>query len=153
MIEDTDFEVYLYISSDKFSISAFTKSDSKTIYFREHLLNSNKTQINQQELEDFISQNIFSVEKSLNQFVKNYKGKDDPKLDPLYRDIERRYQKRYNKLFEDACEVEHRHLTSLAEALSKEFKISKEKIKAIMEGFGESTEDLYLYVNKNKYII
>ena len=71
MIEDTDFEVYLYISSDKFSISAFTKSDSKTIYFREHLLNSNKTQINQQELEDFISQNIFSVEKSLNQFVKN----------------------------------------------------------------------------------
>ena len=36
-----------------------------------HLLNSNKTQINQQELEDFISQNIFSVEKSLNQFVKN----------------------------------------------------------------------------------
>jgi hypothetical protein len=105
------------------------------------------------ELFDWANYEMKYKQDELNQFVKNYKGKDDPKLDPLYRDIERRYQKRYNKLFEDACEVEHRHLTSLAEALSKEFKISKEKIKAIMEGFGESTEDLYLYVNKNKYII
>lgn len=71
MIEDTDFEVYLYVSFDKFSMSVFNMSDFKTIYFKENLINSDKIQINQKELEDFISQNIFSIEKSLNQFVKN----------------------------------------------------------------------------------
>ena len=89
----------------------------------------------------------------LDQFVKEYKGKDDPKTDELYRDIERRYQKRYNKLFEDAHEVENRHLESLAEALGKEFKVCKKKIKTIMETFGGATEDLYIYVDKNKYTI
>jgi len=76
-----------------------------------------------------------------------------PKTDTLYRDIERRYQKRYNKLFADACEVEHRHLTGLTEALAKEFKVDKEKIKTIMETFGEATENLYLYVKQNRYTI
>ena len=37
----------------------------------------------------------------LNEFVKNYQGNEDPKTDNQYRDIERRYQKRYNKLYED----------------------------------------------------
>ena len=69
MIEESDFEVYLYVSPNKFSISVFTKFNSKTIYFKEHLFNSNKTNISQQELENFISQNIFSIEKLLNQFV------------------------------------------------------------------------------------
>ena len=70
-----------------------------------------------------------------------------------YMDIEKRYRKRYNKLFEDAHEVENRHLESLAEALGKEFKVNKKKIKTIMETFGEATEDLYLYVKQNRYTI
>ena len=70
-----------------------------------------------------------------------------------YMDIEKRYRKRYNKLFEDAYEVEHRHLTGLVEALSKKFKVSKDNIKAIMETFGGTTEELYIYVDKNKYTI
>ena len=89
----------------------------------------------------------------LNEFVKNYQGNGDPKTDTLYRDIERRYQKRHNKLFEDACEVEHRHLTGLAEALAKKFKVNKKKIEKIMEGFGDSTEKLYIYVDKIKYTL
>jgi len=105
------------------------------------------------ELFDWAKYEMKYKQDELNQFIKEYKGKDDPKTDPLYRDIERRYQKRYNKLFEDACEVEHRHLTGLTEALVKEFKVSKEKIKTIMETFGGTTEDLYLYVDKNKYTI
>ena len=70
-----------------------------------------------------------------------------------YMDIEKRYRKRYNKLFEDAYEVEHRHLTGLVEALSKKFKVSKDNIKAIMETFGGTTEELYIYVEQNKYTI
>ena len=70
-----------------------------------------------------------------------------------YMDIEKRYRKRYNKLFEDAYEAEYRHLTGLVEALSKKFKVSKDNIKAIMETFGGTTEELYIYVEQNKYTI
>ena len=70
-----------------------------------------------------------------------------------YMDIEKRYRKRYNKLFEDAYEVEYRHLTGLVEALSKKFKVNKDNIKAIMETFGGTTEELYIYVEQNKYTI
>ena len=105
------------------------------------------------QLFDWANYEIKYKQDELDQFVKEYKGKDDPKTDELYRDIERRYQKRYNKLFEDAYEVENRHLMGLAEALSKKFKVNKKKIETIMETFGDSTEELYLYVDKIKYTI
>ena len=105
------------------------------------------------QLFDWANYEMKYKQDELDQFVKEYKGKEDPKTDSLYRDIERRYQKRYNKLFEDAYDVEIRHLTGLAEALSKKFKVSKEKIKTIMETFGGATEDLYIYVEQNKYTI
>ena len=105
------------------------------------------------ELFEWAKYELKYKQDELDEFVKNYQGNEDPKTDTLYMDIERRYQKRYNKLFEDAYEVENRHLTSLIEALSKEFKISKKKIKKIMETFGGATEDLYRYVEQNKYTI
>ena len=89
----------------------------------------------------------------LDEFVKNYQGNDDPKTDNQYRDIERRYQKRYNKLYEDAYNTELRHLEELAEGLSKEFKVDKKKVKAIMEEFGGTTEGLYLHIDKIKYTL
>ena len=105
------------------------------------------------QLFDWAKYEMKYKQDELDQFVKEYKGKDDPKTDELYRDIERRYQKRYNKLFEDAYDVEIRHLMGLKEALSKKFKVSKEKIETIMEEFGGTTEELYIYVDKNKYTI
>ena len=105
------------------------------------------------QLFDWANYEMKYKQDELDQFVKEYKGKDDPKTDELYRDIERRYQKRYNKLFEDAYDVEIRHLMGLKEALSKKFKVSKEKIETIMEEFGGTTEELYIYVDKNKYTI
>ena len=105
------------------------------------------------ELFDWAKYEMKYKQDELDQFVKNYKGNDDPKTDTLYRDIERRYQKRYNKLFEDAYQVENRHLEGLAEALGKEFKVDKKKVKTIMETFGGTTEDLYIYVDKIKYTL
>mgnify|MGYP006401684235 FL=1 len=105
------------------------------------------------QLFDWAKYEMKYKQDELDEFVKNYQGKDDPKTDELYRDIERRYQKRYNKLFEDAYEMENRHLEGLAEALSKKFKVNKKKIEKIMEAFGGTTEELYIYVDKNKYTI
>ena len=78
-----------------------------------------------------------------------YKGWGDIKFTEQWIDIERRYRKRYSKLFNDAHEVEHRHLTNLVDALIKEFIITREEVKTIMEEFGETTESLYIHVGNN----
>ena len=89
------------------------------------------------------------MQDELDEFIENYQGNEDPKTDRLYMDIEKRYRKRYNKLIADAMEVEQRHLTSLVDVLSKEFIITKEEVRTIMESFGDTTESLYLYMADN----
>ena len=105
------------------------------------------------ELFDWAKYELHYMKDELKAYTKEYMGFSPAEHSDGYMDIEKRYRKRYNKLFEDAYEVEHRHLTSLAEALAKEFKVDKEKIKTIMETFGEATEDLYIYVKQNRYTI
>jgi len=101
------------------------------------------------ELFDWAKYELHYMQDELDKFIKEYKGKEDPKTDYLYFDIQKRYMKRHNKLFADAYEVEHRHLTNLVDELAKEFIITKEEVKVIMEEFGESTESLYLNIANN----
>ena len=101
------------------------------------------------ELFDWAKYELHYMQDELDKFVNEYKGNDDPKTDYLYFDIQKRYMKRHNKLFADAYEVEHRHLTGLIDALVKEFIITKEEVKVIMEEFGDTTESLYIYVANN----
>ena len=89
------------------------------------------------------------MQEELDEFVKNYKGNEDPSTDYLYCDIEKRYMKRYNKLKEDAYEVEQRHLTSLVDELSKEFLITKDEVRDIMEELEDTTEKLYIHIMEN----
>ena len=82
-------------------------------------------------------------------FIKEYKG-FEPKSDRLYHDIEARYRKRYNLLFEDAVKVEQDRLIRLVEHLSKKFDIHKDLINKWMETFDGTTEELYDYCAKHK---
>ena len=104
------------------------------------------------KLFDWAKYELHYMQEELDNFVNEYQG-NDPREDSRYYDIQKRYMKRHNKLMEDAHNTELRHLEELAEGLSKEFKIDKEKIKKIMEEFGEATEDLYHYVDKIKYTL
>ena len=104
------------------------------------------------KLFDWAKYELHYMQEELDNFVNEYQG-NDPREDSRYYDIQKRYMKRHNKLMEDAHNTELRHLEELAEGLSKEFKVDKEKIKKIMEEFGEATEDLYRYVEQNKYTI
>ena len=81
-------------------------------------------------------------------FVNEYQGRD-PKEDSRYYDIQKRYMKRHNKLIEDAHEVELRHLHGLEDELVKEFIITKEEVREIMEEFGDTTESLYIHIADN----
>ena len=105
------------------------------------------------ELFDWAKYELHYMKDELKAYTKVYMGFSPAEHSDGYMDIEKRYRKRYNKLFADACEVEHRHLTGLVEALSKKFKIDKDNIKAIMEEFGGTTEELYIYVEQNRYTI
>ena len=104
------------------------------------------------KLFDWAKYELHYMQEELDNFVNEYQG-NDPKEDSRYYHIQKRYMKRHNKLMEDAHNTELRHLEELAEGLSKEFKVDKEKIKKIMEEFGGATEDLYRYVEQNKYTI
>ena len=105
------------------------------------------------ELFDWAKYEMKYKQDELDEFVMGFNTPVPVEHSDGYMEIEKRYRKRYNKLFEDAYEVEHRHLTSLVEALSKKFKVDKDNIKAIMEEFGGTTEELYIYVEQNKYTI
>jgi hypothetical protein len=88
------------------------------------------------------------MQDELDKFVNEYQGYN-PKEDSRYYDIQKRYMKRHNKLIEDAHEVELRHLNGLVDELSKEFLITKEEVRDIMEEFGDTTEKLYIHVMEN----
>ena len=104
------------------------------------------------KLFDWAKYELHYMQDELNEFVNEYKG-NDPTEDMRYHDIQKRYMKRHNKLMEDAHNTELRHLEELAEGLSKEFKVDKEKVKKIMEEFGGTTEGLYLHIDKIKYTL
>ena len=101
------------------------------------------------ELFDWAKYELHYMQDELDKFVNEYKGNEDPTTDYLYFDIQKRYMKRHNKLFADAYEVEHRHLTNLVDELAKEFIITKEEVRVIMEEFGDTTESLYLHIANN----
>ena len=88
------------------------------------------------------------MQEEIDKFVNEYQG-NDPKEDSRYYDIQKRYMNRHNKLIEDAHEVELRHLHGLEDELVKEFNITKEEVRVIMEEFGDTTESLYLHIADN----
>ena len=85
------------------------------------------------------------MQDELDKFINEYQG-NDYREDFRYHDIQKRYMKRHNKLIEDAHEVELRHLHGLEDELVKEFDITKEEVRVIMEEFGDTTESLYIHV-------
>ena len=101
------------------------------------------------ELFEWAEYEMHYMQDELDEFIENYQGNEDPKTDRLYMDIEKRYRKRYNKLIADAMEVEQKHLSSLVKALSREFIVTKEEVREIMEEFGDTTESLYLHIADN----
>ena len=71
MIEDLDFETYLYISKDKFQIFVLNKKKLKNLYSQElkidHQFDFNDLNI----LLNFLDKNIYKIEKLIGNFIKN----------------------------------------------------------------------------------
>tara|TARA_S200000501_G_scaffold322845_1_gene319082 strand:- start:2961 stop:3662 length:702 start_codon:yes stop_codon:yes gene_type:complete len=70
MIEEKDFETYLYVEKNKFIIFLFDTNKSTNIY-KEEILFKNYYDISFKKLSEFLDNNIFKIEKLLGKFIKN----------------------------------------------------------------------------------
>ncbi len=69
MNKELEFETYLSITPDKFSIYLFDVKNLKNLYSKELKLKENLNFINSNILKDFLDNNIFKVEKIAGKFV------------------------------------------------------------------------------------
>ena len=71
MIEDLELDTYLSISPNKFGIYLFDKKNLNNFYKNEIELNNPDENIDLNNLENFLENNIFKIEKLTGKFVKN----------------------------------------------------------------------------------
>ena len=68
MIENSDFETFLYISKNKYQIFVYDKNNLKNLY-HEEIENDDEIELN--ILSKFIDENIYKIEKIIKNFIKN----------------------------------------------------------------------------------
>ena len=68
MIENSDFETFLYISKNKYQIFVYDKNNLKNLYNEEIKINDVTGSNN---LSKFIDDNIYKIEKMLDNFIRN----------------------------------------------------------------------------------
>ena len=68
MIEETDFETFLFISKNKYQIFVYDKNNLKNLYNKETKIIDT---IELNNLSNFLDENIYKIEKKINNFIKN----------------------------------------------------------------------------------
>ena len=68
MIENSDFETFLYISKNKYQIFVYDKNNLKNLY-DEEIKNDNEIELNL--LSKFLDDNIYKIEKMIKNFIRN----------------------------------------------------------------------------------
>ena len=68
MIENSDFETFLYISKNKYQIFVYDKNNLKNLY-NEEIENNNEIELN--ILSKFLDDNIYKIEKMIKNFIRN----------------------------------------------------------------------------------
>tara|TARA_X000000368_G_C22979348_1_gene689176 strand:- start:610 stop:1314 length:705 start_codon:yes stop_codon:yes gene_type:complete len=101
MIEELDIETYLYISTNKFGIYLFNKKNFSNLYKKEVEYKNETDLINLSELEKFLEDNIFKLEKSAGRFIKNiFLIIENNEITELNLGIKKKnYEKNINKKF------------------------------------------------------
>ena len=71
MNEDENFETYLFLSLRKIEIFVCKKLDNKIFYKNEFLIKDELREFNFELIDNFLSNNIFKIEKLIKDFIKN----------------------------------------------------------------------------------
>ena len=111
MIEELDIETYLYISPNEFWIYLFDKKNLKNLYKKGIKFNNNYF-IDVNNLDKFIEDNIFKIEKLAGHFVKNIVlvVENDQIIDLNFGIKKKNYNKIINKKFLDNVLIDAKDL-------------------------------------------
>ena len=71
MIEEPDFEAFLYISENKYKIFVDDKKNSKNLYKQEFKIDDKISLDDLSYLSKFLDENIYRIEKLVGSFIKN----------------------------------------------------------------------------------
>jgi len=69
MIEEADFETYLFVSKKKFEIFLLDKKNLKNLYYEELVIDNNYEDLN--DLSKFLDKNFYKIERLVGSFIKN----------------------------------------------------------------------------------
>ena len=70
MSNNSEFNTFLFLSNKIINISVFSENDFKKIYEKEITIQTQSNHINYEELDYFLHDNIFRIEKKLDNFIK-----------------------------------------------------------------------------------
>ena len=96
MIENSDFETFLYISKKKYQMFVYDKNNLKSLY-NEEIDNNNEIELN--IISKFLDDNIYKIEKIIKNFIKNIIliVEDDKVLDIGISLKKKKYEKNINQ--------------------------------------------------------
>tara|TARA_Y100000591_G_C21834377_1_gene701588 strand:- start:1303 stop:2016 length:714 start_codon:yes stop_codon:yes gene_type:complete len=70
MTNNIDFSTFLYLSKNKNIISVYEENNFEKVYEEQMLIDKPLNHVNYQELDNFLNENIFKIEKKIDNFIK-----------------------------------------------------------------------------------
>ena len=148
MIENSDFETFLYISKNKYQIFVYDKNNLKNLY-DEELKNDNEIELN--ILSKFLDDNIYKIEKMIKNFIRNIIliVEDDKVLDIGISLKKKNYEKNINQkqLENSLVEVKDIFKENYQDLLIMHMIIVEKKDNFLLNNVNNSNDYLFLEVN------
>ena len=158
MIENSDFETFLYISKSKYQIYVYDKNNLKSLY-NEEVESSDEIELN--ILSQFLDDNIYKIEKMIKNFIRNIiLIVDDDKLLEIGISLKKKnYEKNTNQkqLENSLVEVKDIFKENYQDLLIMHMIIVEKKNNFLLNNVNNSNDYLFLEVNfisiSNKFTI
>ena len=148
MIENSDFETFLYISKNKYQIFVYDKNNLKNLYIKE-IENDDEIELN--ILSKFIDENIYKIEKMIKNFIRNIILiiEDDKVLDIGISLKKKNYEKNINQkqLENSLVEVKDIFKENYQDLLIMHMIIVEKKNNFLLNNVNNSNDYLFLEVN------
>jgi hypothetical protein len=148
MIENSDFETFLYISKNKYQIFVYDKNNLKNLY-NEEVESSNEIELN--ILSQFLDDNIYKIEKMIKNFIRNIiLIVDDDKLLEIGISLKKKnYEKNTNQkqLENSLVEVKDIFKENYQDLLIMHMIIVEKKNNFLLNNVNNSNDYLFLEVN------
>ena len=71
MKNETNFEVFLFLSEKEITLSVISKTDFELIFQEEFFFENNSLYFNFEKLDFFLNENVIKVEKILSRFIES----------------------------------------------------------------------------------